>query len=185
MKIRTAILALTCLAHAGCAMYYHVMPRPKSDYFAPEERVILEKTTRAIDFGAAFDEEILLDYVFSRTPGFDSFKGGEKDLAGAIEGLDGDTLMAYNEKIYRLKLLTAMKMEQYRRDGNWKQYTYISTYLMPALDHYAALVEQQAAKRVRGYRDFLEERKSDIQRSIDLELRRVEFNELWEYDYDS
>lgn len=185
MKIQAAILALSCLFQAGCAMYYHIMPRPRSDYFAPEERAILEKTTDAIEFDAAFDEYIRLDYVFSQAPGFDSFKGGEKEISRAMEGLDGDAIVAYHEKIYRLKLLTAMKMEQYRKDGNWKQYTYIRTYLLPPLDHYAALVEQQAVKRVRGYRDVIEERKNDIQRSIDLELRRREFDELWEYDYDA
>ena len=185
MKKGALILALSCLFHAGCALYYHIMPRPRSDYFSPGERALLEKTTRAIEFDAAFDEEIRLDYVFPLAPGFDAFKGGEREIARAFDGTDGGALVAYSEKLFRLKVLTAMRMEQYRKDGNWRQYTYLNTYLKPPLDHYAALVEQQAVKRVPGYREVLEERKDIIQRNMDVERRRGEFNELWKYDYDS
>ena len=40
-----------------------------------------------------------------------------------------------------------MKMEQYRADGNWKNYTYINKYLMPPLDYYSGLIEKQAMKK--------------------------------------
>ena len=44
-----------------------------------------------------------------------------------------------------------MKMEKYREDGNWKNYTYIEKYLLPPLDHYSDVLEKQAMKRDRGY----------------------------------
>ncbi|TFH43426.1 MAG: hypothetical protein E4G96_01170 [Chrysiogenales bacterium] len=185
MKIRAAIMVLSCLFMARCATYYHIMPRPTSDFFSTKERDILGKTTRAIEFDYGFDEDILLDYVFPLSPGFATFKGGERELSRAIEGMDGDTLVAYSEKIYRLKIQTALRMEKYRKDKNWSQYTYISTYPLPPLDHYAGLVEQQALKKVKGYRDEIEERKSEIERGIIMEMRRAEFEELWKYDYDS
>lgn len=187
MKIRTAILALMCLFMVRCATYYRIFSfnEPKSVLYTEQEKEILEKTVKSIDFDYGYDGELDIDYVVPMTEGFTEFKAGEGDIARALEGVDGGTLADYNDKIYRLKKTTLMKMEQYRADGNWKNYTYINKYLMPPLDYYSGLIEKQAVKKNRSYLYEIDKKKKAIDDSIQFEMRREEFNELWKNDYNS
>lgn len=187
MKIRTAILALMCLFTARCATYYHIVSfnEPKSVFFSEQEKEILEKTVKSIDFDYGYDPELDIDYVVPMTQGFTEFKAGEGGLARALDGVDGDTLADYSNKIYRLKKTTLLKMEKYREDENWKNYTFINKYLLPPLDYYSGLIEKQAIKKSRSYIYQIDNKKKEIDDSIQYEMRHEEFNNLWKNDYSS
>jgi hypothetical protein len=185
MKIRVVLLAFMCLFTTRCATYYHMFSfnDPKSHFYSEQEKVILEKTVKSIEFDYGYDPELDLDYVVPLTQGFTDFKAGEKELARALEGVDGVTLADYNETIYRLKKTTFMKMEKYREDGNWKNYTFISKYLIPPLDHYYGLIEKQTLKKNKAYLYEIDDKKKTMDDRINYDIRRKEFDDLWKNDY--
>lgn len=185
MKIRGLLCACLCLFTMRCATYYHIFSGEKSTYFTEKETALLEKTTRSIEFDYGYDQGMGLDYVFPVTRGYTTFKEGDRELSRALEDIDNRTLIAYYEKIYRLKKLTEMKMEQFREDGNWKNYTYLEKYLKPPLEHYTGTLERQAVRRDRAYSTDIEKRKKAIDENIRFEKRKLEFEAMWKNDYNS
>lgn len=187
MKIRIAILAIMCLFLTRCATYYHLFSFtvPKSTYYTEQELQLLEKTTKSIEFDYGYDANLDLDYVFPVSKGYTEFKAGEKDLARALESVDSKTLIAYSEKIYRLKKKTALRMERYRSAGQWNNYTLVSKYLLPPIDFYSSMMEKQAIRRDRDYMNNIEKRKKSLDKKTEYEMIRKEFEDMWKNDYSS
>jgi hypothetical protein len=187
MKLRIAMLAFTCLFLTRCAVYYNMVSftNRKSTFYTEQEKKLLEKTVRSIEFDSGYDPALDLDYVYPLTPGSTEFKAGDKELARSLEDSDSETLIGYSEKIYRLKTITENKMEKYRSNGNWKNYTFISKYLLPPLNHYSGAVEKQALKRDRKYQNEIDGRKIRIEKKEKYEMDKKEFEEIWKNDYNS
>ena len=187
MKIRVAMMAFMCLFLVRCAVYYHMFSfdSPGSTFYTEQEKEILEKTVKSIEFDYGYDPALELDYVFPLSHGYTEFKAGDKELSRALEGSDAGTLIEYSEKIYRLKKLTMLKMEKYRDDGNWNNYTLINKYLLPPLDHYSDAVEKQVLKRDKGYQYEIDNRKRVIDKKLQFEMKRKEFEDIWKNDYNS
>ena len=187
MKFRIAVVAFTCLFLTRCAAYYNIISftNPKSTFYTEEEKKLLEKTVKSIDFDSGYDPALDLDYVYPLTPGFTEFKAGDKDLSRALEGSDNETLIGYSEKIYRLKMITEMRMDKYRADGNWKNYTFINKYLLPPLTYYSGAVEKQALKRDRKYQNEIDSRKDTIEQKVKYDMYKKEFEDIWKNDYNS
>jgi hypothetical protein len=185
MKMRGLLCACLCLFAMRCATYYHIFSGEKSTYFTEQETALLEKTTRAIDFDYGYDQGTGLDYVFPVSRGYTDFKEDDRELSRALETVDGKVLIAYYEKIYRLKMLTDMKMEKFREDGNWQSYTFLEKYLRPPLEHYTETLEKQAVRKDRAYSNDVEKRKKVIEDTIRFEKKKLEFEAMWKNDYDS
>lgn len=187
MKFRMTMLVLACLFMTRCAAYYNIVSftNPKSTFYTEEEKKLLEKTVKSIEFDSGYDPILDLDYVYPLTPGFTGFKAGDRELSKALEDSDNQTLIGYSEKIYRLKTITEFKMEKYKSNGDWKNYTFINKYLLPPLDHYSAVVEKQALKRDRKYQNEIDSRKNSIEKKVKYEMDKKEFEDIWKNDYNS
>jgi hypothetical protein len=187
MKFRMAMVAFACLFLTRCAAYYNVVSftNPKSTFYTEQEKKLLEKTVKSIEFDSGYDPSLNLDYVYPLTQGFTEFKAGDKDLSRALDDSDSQTVIGYSEKIYRLKTLTEMKKEKYRGNGDWKNYTFIDKYLLPPLNHYSGVLEKQAVKRDRKYQGEIEKRKNSIEKEVKYEMDRKEFDDIWKNDYNS
>jgi hypothetical protein len=117
--------------------------------------------------------------------GFTEFKAGDKELSKVLDGVDNKTLIAYSEKIYRLKKITVFRMKRYRSAGQWNNYTLINKYLLPPIDFYSSMVEKQATRRDRDYQNNLEKRKKQLDKKTEFEMIRKEFEDMWKNDYSS
>ena len=82
----------------GCATYYHIFSGAKSTYFTEQEKALLDKTTKSIDFDYGFDQDMELDYVFPMTQGYTIFKDGDKELSRALEALTTGRLSATSKR---------------------------------------------------------------------------------------
>jgi hypothetical protein len=185
MKIKVVILVFLCVSLTSCATYYHWFGEDKSSFYTDQEKAILEKTTKAIEFDYGYNDDFNLDYFFPVYQGFTEFKPGDKELSKAVDGMNSETLVSYSEKIYWLQRVAKYKMGRYERAGDWKNYTYIEKYLMPPLNHFSDLLEKQALKRDKSYAGRIEKRKKAIDRKVFFIMRRKEFEDLWKYDYNS
>lgn len=187
MKIRILLTACACIFLTKCATYYHMadFTIPKSTYYTPQERELLGKTTKSIEFDYGYDPDLELDYVFPLYKGFTEFKPADKELSQVLQGVDPVTLRAYNEKIYRLKTMTALRMEQYRSSGKWNNYTLINKYILPPIDFYSSMMEKQAIKKDKDYINTIEKKKKSIYRDTKYQEMKKEFEEIWKNDYNS
>ncbi len=185
MKARV-VIAVACMVLTRCATYYHTFyDVPKSTYYTEQEKSMLEKTVRVFEFDYGYEPDLELDYIYPLRPGFADFKTNEKELARALDAYDAPALIAYSEKIYRLKRLTLAKMEKYREDHSWKNYTYIQKYLLPPLDYYSDALEKQALKKDKAYLEVIEKRKKAIENRVRYDMWRKEFDDIWKTDYNS
>ncbi len=187
MRIRIAIMIVMCFFMTRCATYYHMFSFtvPKSTYYTDQERKLLEMTTKSIEFDYGYNADLDLDYVFPVSSGYTEFKAGDRDLSKVLESVDSKTLIAYSEKIYRLKKMTAYRMEYYRSAGQWNNYTLINKYLFPPIDFYSSMVEKQAMKRDRDYMNNIEKRKKSMDKKTEHDMFRKEFEDIWKNDYNS
>jgi len=187
MKVRIAMAAFTCLFLTRCAAYYNVISftNPKSTYYTEQEKKLLEKTVKSIEFDSGYDPFLDLEYVYPLTPGYTEFKAGDKGLSKALEDSDSQTLIGYSEKIYRLKAITEIKMEKCRNKGDWKNYTFLNKYLLPPLAYYSGALEKQALKKDKSYQGEIDKRKNTIEKKVKYETDKKEFEEIWKNDYNS
>ncbi len=161
-----------CIAQAllaGCAL----LPVPESAYFSGGQRQILERTTRAIDFGYGYDTDIMLNYVYPFNAGEIKIGAREKDFAAAVRDVDEREYLLFYEKIYKLRSLMHYKLENYKSLGEWKYYTYLNNYLMQPFEKYHELT----LKQLLGKNPGIEERLPKIRERLDGELS-IYFMEL-------
>jgi hypothetical protein len=185
MRIRVLLCVCLCLFTMRCATYYHIFSTEKSTYFTEKEQALLEKTTHSIDFDYGYDQVMDLDYVFPVTQGFTTYKDGDRELSRVLDGVDAKDVVAFYEKMYRLKKETEMRMEKYREDGNWRNYTYIDRYIRPPMEHYTGVLERQAVRRDRVFSGEVEKRKKAIDQNVRFEKKKNDFEALWKNDYNS
>ncbi|MBN2159351.1 MAG: hypothetical protein JW807_08135 [Spirochaetes bacterium] len=187
MKLKGVIAVLSCLFLVRCATYYHFFSftQPKSVFYTEQEKEILDKTTRSIDFDYGFDQDLELDYVYPVSQGYAAFKTNDREMAKALNGIGGETLMEYAGKMYLLKKKTIMKMEKYGASNDWSSYTFINKYLLPPLDHYSTQIEKQAIKRGGASQHEIENLKKAVDKKVKIDKMREEFEEIWKNDYNS
>ncbi len=183
-SLRVAVIVALAACSFGCNTYYNLFG-VKQDFYTPEQIVLHENVLKAIDFDYGFDMDTELDYVHPEYEGFDKFKADEKDFQKAVKSIPTEDLLPYYEKLYRLRFKYGLRMSRYERTGQWKYYTFIEKYLLPPLAHYTDLVEKEVIKRDKGYRDALDLRKEEMDNEIREEQYKKEFDDLWQYDYNS
>ena len=185
MKICLPILIISiCLSQVNCATFYKLFPE-KSTFYSKQEMEILDKTTKAIEFDHGFDPELNLEYVFPQHGEYADINVKKKNFSKMLQGIERDSLVAYCEKIYRLKKLTHYKMGRYNEKKEWKNYTFIKKYLLPPLDNYYNLLEEQVFLKNDSNKKVYYKRKRAIDKEIDDEIKRLNFEEIWENEYDS
>lgn len=182
---RSAALAVIVLIASGCASFYRLFPGQGSTFYDKSDLELLKLTTKAMDFDYGYDADLELDYVFPLYEGFDTFKPADRELEKALAAVDGRSIITFNEKIYRFKKITENRMARYRDAKDWKSYTFLSKYIAPAVEYYAAQIEKQALKRDPSYRQVIDERKRQVEDDMRTEELRREFEELWKNDYQS
>lgn len=176
-KIRLASLlvagTLMVLMTTQCSVYHRLFPA-KSSYFTETEIKLLAKTTGAVDFDYGYDADTGLDYVYYYTYRKEDLPAKRKRLASAIAGTEPVRLTAFYEKIYALKIVTIMKMDEYKRREKWEKYTYVRKYLLPPLTIYTEMLEMETLKINRGYKAIIKSRKADIEKKYNFSAREAD-----------
>ncbi|GEM_PF-642058 len=165
-----AALCIVQALLAGCAL----LPVPESSYFSDSQRQILERTTRAIDFGYGYDTDVMLNYVFPFAGGDIKTEAREKDFAAAVRDVNEREYLAFYEKLYRLRSLMHYKLEHYRTFKSWTYYTYLNNYLLPPFEKYHELALKQLLDKNPSIEDKLPGIRSRIDREVNLYFMELE-----------
>ena len=168
MKHRLVII-LAVVALFQCS-YYHKAFQKKSQYYTETEQRMLAETTAAITFSYGYDADVELDYVVMYPYTKQDFPKKEKALQQLIASYDTDEYVSFYEKMYYLKALCVQQIEMFKKNKEWKEATYIQSYLLPPLEEYVALLEKNVLQKSPGYAGNIEQRKVALLEEADREV---------------
>jgi len=152
-----------------CSLYYKVFKK-ESTYYTGQEKTILSETTGALGFGYGFDPSVKLDYIFTHAYSEAALKENEKKLNEIMKKYEPAAAISFYEKIYQLEQVTLFKMNEYKEDEDWKQYTYIEKYLLPPLQQYLGLLEKSVLSVSSDYGKVIDARKKEISDQVKKDL---------------
>lgn len=171
MKIMTVMVLIAM-------MPLRVLSAPLSgDYFTGEEMEILQGTAKSIGFDYGYDFDMNLTYIFTNS--FNKDDSGEKikKFSGVPDKTTKKNLIAFYEKVVKLKEITSLKMERFREKEIWKNYTFINKYLLPYLERYLRYLENGVLDGDPAYKSSLADRKKLLAEEARQFVRNDEIKE--------
>ena len=157
MKIRSFLVIIPMLI-VSCT-YYHRAFQKDSQFYTEQELSMVAETTSALTFGYGYEADVELDYIFAYPYSKQDFNKKKNAFDTVIRQYRDDDLIAFYEKMYYLRSLTSGHMEGYKKNQEWKRYTFLREYLLPPLEEYLGILESGLLSAVPQYRDSIEERK--------------------------
>ena len=153
-----------------CSLWQQIT-RKESTFYTEEEKQILEVSTAAIDFRYGFDPSLELDYVYRAGNFTDKeLEGKSKRLLEALKKFDREKVVAFYEKMYRLKEILAWNMNNAQQEKEWDDYTLLSKYIIPDTEKFVEMLEKSVILIDQNYKKTIEERKAGIKKQVEAEL---------------
>ena len=160
-------LLLPLLLILNCSTWYQ-LTKKESRYYTEEEKLILEATTAAIDFRYGFDPSLELDYVYKAgTFSEKELTDKNKKMLEVLRKIDREKVVAFYEKMFRLKEIITWNMNNAQKDGEWDDYTLISKYILPDTEKYVEMLEKNVILIDQNYKRTIEERKGEIKKQVE------------------
>ncbi len=176
------MLIITAMTFIYCPAFFG-FNKKESKHYTPEEIVILEKTTKALDYDFAYDPDVNLDYIFEFSRTKKDAAKNEKEFAKVIETIKPTSYIIFYEKLYSLKLLTQMQLEDHKNDENWKYTIYIEKHLLPPLNSFIEIIEKYIATKDKDYGKALPAKKKLIHKKLLLQLNKDKADKYFEEGY--
>jgi len=168
--IRAILMAALFFSLPGC-MYYYQYFGIRSDTFSQREIGIIDRTTQAIQFDYGYDDGLDVDYFFPLPNSMAALKNNEAKFIKAIDDIDNNTLVAFYEKVWQNHEKAVLQKEYFGARKKWKEYTYVSKYLLPGIEEYTLLLEKYIVKRDPDYGSRIAVRKAAIRGRVNQDLQ--------------
>jgi len=168
--MKKLLILLLPLFMLNCGLWYS-FTKKESTYYTEEEKVMLDATTAAIDFRYGFDPGLELDYVY-RAGNFPDreLEGKSKKMLEALKQFDKQKVVAFFEKMFRLKETLSLRMKEAEKDEEWEDYTLLQKYILPDMEKYIEMLEKNVLLIDRDYKNTIEERKGAIKKQVESGL---------------
>lgn len=170
-KFRFLAAALLLFFLAGCTQYFTIFGK-RSKFFTEQEKTVLDKSLKAIDFDRGYDPRADLDHIYSYTFKDEDKKKISAKFSDSLKDTSSAEVVSLYEKVYRLKSLTMGRMKVYEYRGDWINHSYLKKYLSPGLEMYLALIEEEAIRRDGSYINIIDKRKREIEEETADQLKR-------------
>jgi hypothetical protein len=155
---------------AQCSVWYN-LTKKESNYYTPDEIVLLKETTSAAGFSYGYDPDLDLDYIYIAGNYSDKeLAAKEKAQRDILSSYETERVTAFYEKIFRLKSIIEWNMNYYGKNEKWEERTLIKKYILPDTVKFVEILEKNLLMINRDYRNIIEERKKKISSNVDKEL---------------
>jgi len=173
MKLRLSIMIMLVILFP-----LNIFPaRFTGDYFSTEEMEILAATSKSIGFDFGYDFDMNLVYIFTNTFNKDDAADKNKKFTALPEKITKEALKKFYEKVFKLVEITSLKMERFKDQEVWKNYTYINKYLLPYLERYFKYLENEVLAGDQAYKGMVAERKKALTQEAKRFVRDDEIRE--------
>lgn len=167
--MKKLIFLLLPILFTGCS-YWYSLTRTDSTYYTADENLMLDETTKAIDFRYGFDPDLELDYVYRAGTFSDKdLDAKSKKMLEVLKKYDKAVVIAFYEKIYKLNEIIVWTMGYCEREKEWTEYTLIQKYILPDTRKYLEILEKNVLLIDVNYKKIIEERKGEIKKQVEAE----------------
>ncbi|MDR3238313.1 MAG: hypothetical protein LBT84_07410 [Spirochaetia bacterium] len=164
MKARFILFfVLASALFSGCSLYYAAI-KTESKFYSGDQLDLLEKICAASGYGHGFDEDTNLDYFFVNNRARAADKAVDSAVRGVLKSAGESAGVDLFEKILYLHELTLYTMKRHEELDYWKGYTYISKYLLPALEQYEGLIQRNISALYPSYLNAENKRKESAEK---------------------
>lgn len=147
----------------------------------PGQKALLEKTTQALDYGYGYDMNFELGYIYNHSFSKLNREQKEKAFSEIVMKADNGQYISFYLIIYQIKAEMRFRMQKFREDKSWKNYTYLKKYLLPPTEQYLDILEKYLLLKVPGITEKLPGLKKEIEDDIINYYKKLEYeNEIRE-----
>lgn len=172
MRFNIILTTAVLLYLTGCQTL-DLLTKKYSTLYSEKEKIILEETTASIDYKFGYDPDLDVDYVYK------AGKFSDKDINAKLPEMKKvlnkypkeETIIFY-EKIILLKETQVWKMNRFRDEKKWTNYTYIQKHLLPETEQYLGLLEKNIVQIDPQYKETIEEKKEEIKKQAEDDLQK-------------
>lgn len=146
----------------------------RDTFYTDQEAALLEKTLTALDYSYGYDADTELNYVYSYSYSRDNTDKKEKEFTDVISKTEFNELLMFYDKIMELNAATDYKLEKYKKETNWKYYTFIKKDLLDPLKRYTSLLNKYIIEKKPELNAELTKKQQSIRKKTEREYREQE-----------
>lgn len=156
------ILAISGLFFiSGCSL-----PMVNHTILKSENKALLENTISLIDYCYSYDYSVQLDIIAKKSTSVKITADKEDAVLKSFASYDNLTLVNFYENVYRIYTNTVWWQNYYRKNGDFANYNYLNSRIIPDLTEFTNLIEKTVVKRVPAYSADIAAQKVKIEKEV-------------------
>lgn len=174
MRIKLLLIMILPLLLIECQSFsLSDLNRKKSVLFTDTEKVMADETSAAIDFKYGYDPDLEMDYVFkSGNLTEQNISSKSPEMKKVMAKYSTKEILSFYEKAFQMKEIQVWKMNYLRNRKNWTNTTYIEKYMLPVMEQYFAILENNVLPIDPYYTEKLGKRKVYLQKLVDYNQKK-------------
>lgn len=166
IKILMALILPLLLLECNSAALSN-LTRKQSSLFSENEKIMVNETTASIDFKYGYDPDLEIDYVFRAGSFTESeIKAKSPEMKKVLLKYTSKEIIPFYEKILQMKETQIWKMNYLRNGKKWVNSTYLEKYILPEMEQYFIILENNVLQIDPAYAGTIEKRKIYLKKLV-------------------
>jgi len=144
-----------------------MLTKKESKLFSEVEKIMINETTASIDFKYGYDPDLEIDYVFKAGTFTDSeINAKSPEMKKVLLKYSSKEIISFYEKVFQIKETQIWKMNYLKSRKKWVNSTYIQKYIMPEMDQFYVILENNVLQIDAAYSTQIEKRKTYLKKVV-------------------
>lgn len=180
MRIKLLMILILPLLLLQCQSFsWSNLTRKESKLFSETEKIMVDETASSVDFKYGYDPDLEIDYVFKAGTFTESeIKSKSPEMKKVLLKYDSKEIISFYEKVYQMKEIQTWKMNYLRNRKNWVNSTFLQKYMLPEMELYYVILENNIMQIDPAYSGNIEKRKAELKRLVAYnQIKEIEYKE--------
>lgn len=180
MRIKLLMILILPLLLLQCQSFsWSNLTRKESKLFSETEKIMVNETASSIDFKYGYDPDLEIDYIFKAGTFTESeIKSKSPEMKKVLLKYDSKEIISFYEKIYQMKEIQTWKMNYLRNKKNWVNSTFLQKYMLPEMEQYYVILENNVMQIDPAYSGIIEKRKAELKQLVAYnQIKEIEYRE--------
>ena len=168
MRIKLLMIMILPLLLLECqTLSLSMLTKKESKLFSEVEKIMINETTASIDFKYGYDPDLEIDYVFKAGTFTDSeINAKSPAMKKVLLKYSSKEIISFYEKVFQIKETQIWKMNYLKSRKKWVNSTYIQKYIMPEMDQFYVILENNVLQIDAAYSTQIEKRKTYLKKVV-------------------
>lgn len=168
MRIKLLMIMILPLLLLECqTLSLSMLTKKESKLFSEVEKIMINDTTASIDFKYGYDPDLEIDYVFKAGTFTDSeINAKSPEMKKVLLKYSSKEIISFYEKIFQIKETQIWKMNYLKSRKKWVNSTYLQKYIMPEMEQYYVILENNVLQIDAAYSTQIEKRKTYLKKVV-------------------